>query len=207
MLLNVAMSAAVFSTGALSSIGPCVAPRFIAVAGLTAGRRIGDALLNTTAFVLGLATLYASLGAAAAVVLHDAAFSTAAYYGMAAVLGVSGILQLCRQPACDHRTPESRARGVGGAFLLGASSGISISPCCAPVVGAIASFAGAGGDPAGGALLLICYASGHSLPLFMAAVGAGGVNAVIARHSLRSAASLLAATLMLALCAYYAVLA
>jgi cytochrome c-type biogenesis protein len=209
MLLHITgICAAVFAAGALSSIGPCVAPRFIAVAGLAADRGAREALLYAAAFIAGVAALYASLGAAAAVVLHNAVFSAAAYWVIAAALSIAGVVQLCRRSEhCAHITDVSVSPGLGAAFLLGASSGVAVSPCCAPMLTAIVAYASADGDAIGGALLLFCYAVGHSIPLFAAAAGAGSAGALLTRHSIRSAASLLSGTLLLALGGYYAVLA
>lgn len=200
---------AIFAAGALSSAGPCVAPRFIAVAGLAARRSAREALLYAGAFVGGLTALYASLGAAAAIVLHNAPFTTLTYLCVAAALAVSGFTMLLGRSGvnCEHAARD-RARGsLGGAFLLGGSFGLIVSPCCAPVLTAIVAYAAAGGDPLYGSLLLACYAAGHSLPLFAAAAGAGGAAALLQRYSVRHATALLGGTLMLAVAAYYAVLA
>lgn len=200
--------APVFAAGAVTSIGPCVAPRFIAVAGLSANRGAAHALAGAAAFVAGLACAYASLGALAGLLLHDARIGTAVYAAVAAAFAVGGIATLCsRSSGCAHSHGGGRARSAGAAFLLGASFSFVVAPCCTPIVMAILAYAGSAGDPLYGSALLGVYALGHALPVFAAAAGARGAGRLFEKYAAAHAASLVAGTLMLAISAYYAVLA
>lgn len=200
--------APVFAAGAVTSIGPCVAPRFIAVAGLSANRGAAHALAGAAAFVAGLACAYASLGALAGVLMHDARIGTAVYAAVAAAFAVGGIVTLCaRKERCAHERGALQARSAGAAFLLGASFAFVVAPCCTPIVMAIIAYAASAGDPLYGSALLGVYALGHALPVFAAASGARGATRLAEKYATAHAASLIAGTLMLAIAAYYAVLA
>jgi cytochrome c-type biogenesis protein len=112
----------------------------------------------------------------------------------------------------DHTCGEAcaqakRPRSLGGMFLLGAGSALVISPCCTPVVAAIAGSAAATGSPIRGALLLATYAAGHAAPLFVAGNLGNGVRRLLPRLRNAQAPAIVAAVLLLALGCYYGVLA
>jgi cytochrome c biogenesis protein CcdA len=197
-----------FAAGAVSSVGPCVAPRFIALAGLAAGKPRAQAARIAGAFVAGLTLVYAAFGAIATLLGLAAQLSTYTYWILAALLGLAGLISLWRADApCVHAQVPAANGSVGGAFLLGSAFGLVISPCCAPVAVAIAAYAASSGKFGYGALLLSCFALGHALPILGAGLGAQSVSAVLQRYTVRQAASVVSAALMLALGIYYAVLA
>ncbi len=77
-------------------------------------------------------------------------------------------------------------RGLSGAFLLGASSALVVSPCCAPVIAGIAGLTIAGTRAGDGIVLVAAFSLGHALPLFAAAaVGRTCSDARRARGALR----------------------
>jgi cytochrome c biogenesis protein CcdA len=96
---------------------------------------------------------------------------------------------------------------MGGAMLLGASFALVVSPCCTPLVAGIVAYTSASGSAAYGSLLLVSFALGHALPIIPVAFGVNRAARLLQRHAVRQAASVVSATLMLALSAYYAVLA
>lgn len=197
----------VFAAGALTSVGPCVAPRFIAVAGLTANRSSREGTRVLAYFTIGLVTVYAAFGASASMLPRAAALSTLVYALVAACLAWAGARQLWRpSPACMHSDESQRAYGAGAPFFLGASFGLVLSPCCTPVVAGILTYSAAAGNPLYGSALLACFALGHALPIFGAGAGSHGLSTLLLRHDVRQAACLMSATLMLSLSAYYAVL-
>jgi cytochrome c-type biogenesis protein len=116
---------------------------------------------------------------------------------------------LCRteETHCTTHVPVRRRAGFGGSFLLGASFALVLSPCCTPLVIVILAYTSTSGDPWYGSALLAIFAVGHALPLLGIGAGAQRVGALLARPRLKSATSTAAATLMLSLAAYYAVLA
>jgi thiol:disulfide interchange protein DsbD len=201
----------VFAAGAVTSIGPCAAPRYVALAALVnASRRPWRIIL---AFVAGLVGAYVVIGAAAGALGVLWSASRLVYAALAVVLAVAGIFTLLRGGGASHVHVGADAHEVGsraslgGTFLLGASSAFVVSPCCTPIVAGIAGLTTASGHAGEGVALLATFACGHALPIISAgAVGtriARGLRLVAASH----ASAVVAGTLMLALAAYYGVLA
>lgn len=198
----------VFVAGGVSSVGPCVAPRFIAVAGLASGKSRGQTRALTVAFICGLTAAYAAFGAMSTLLARAMQFSAYTYAAIALVLAGGGLTTLWREgAACSHQHAREQNAGVGGALLLGASFALVVSPCCTPLVLGILAYTSASGSAAYGSGLLACFALGHALPLALVAAGANGMNAVLSRSGVRQAAGVISGTLMLALSGYYAVLA
>ncbi|HEY0384248.1 MAG TPA: cytochrome c biogenesis protein CcdA [Candidatus Elarobacter sp.] len=201
----------VFGAGAMTSIGPCAAPRYVALAAVVNTSRRPSRVV--AAFVTGLVGAYVALGAAAGALGALWSASRIAYIALAVVLAVAGVTTLLRGSASTHAHPHAVAgdagarASLGGTFLLGASSALVVSPCCTPVVAGIAGLTTAGGHTGAGMALLAAFACGHATPI----VAAGALGARIARFVRHLAAShapaVVTGTLMLALAAYYGTLA
>lgn len=198
-----------FLAGAVTSVGPCVAPRFIAIAGMTAGAPRIRVWSLVAAFVAGLTATYAAFGAVSSLLARATAFSTYTYVLVAVALALSGVITLWRDgDRCDHRHEDPERRYTrGGAFLLGASFALVVSPCCTPLVAGILTYTSQAGTPLYGSALLACFALGHALPVLGVASGMSSVSSALGRFSVRQASSVVSATLMLGLAAYYAILA
>ncbi|MGZ3499202.1 MAG: cytochrome c biogenesis CcdA family protein [Vulcanimicrobiaceae bacterium] len=195
--------------GLASSLGPCVASRFVAVAGLAANLDRRSALGTAVAFVAGLTAAYTCFGVAFSLLGRLASLSHAIYWCVAAALCVGGVATIWREkPACSH---AGERRGVspslGGAFLLGAACAFVVSPCCTPLLVGILAYTSEAGDPLYGALLLGLFAVGHAAPVIAAGLGASAAGSFLKRYAMTQAAAVVAGALMLALAGYYAVLA
>jgi cytochrome c-type biogenesis protein len=201
----------VFAAGVVTSIGPCAAPRYVALAAVAnASRRPRSTI---AAFVAGLVGAYVVLGVAAGAVGALWSASALVYVALAIILAVAGIATLIRGDGASHVHEDDTARqagvraSLGGTFLLGASSAFVVSPCCTPIVAGIAGLTTASGHTGTGVALLATFACGHALPI----VSAGALGARLARIlrqvSASHAPAVVAGTLMLALAAYYGVLA
>jgi cytochrome c-type biogenesis protein len=203
----------VFLAGAVTSIGPCMAPRYIAIAAIVNGAR--RPIRPTLAFVLGLVCAFVALGFVAGLLGTLWSVSSSIYLVLALGLILGGCVTLVRavpHQAGDHvcadttpaRGPE---RSLGAIFLLGAASAFVLSPCCTPIVAAVVATSTAIGSPVTGVILLFSYAAGHALPLFFA----GNIGPVAARilppRLMDQAPAIVGAALMLTLGAYYGVLA
>lgn len=198
----------VFAAGALSSVGPCTAPRFMAVAGLASHRHGRSGATLVGAFVGGVVVMYASFGAFASLLGRAVQFSTWVYSTLALALMVAGAVSLWKsENACSHEHTRSQSSDAGATFFLGATSALVISPCCTPLVFGILRYTSAAGDPVYGSALLASFALGHALPILTVGASAGAFSALLTRYAVRRAAAVLSAALMLALGAYYAVLA
>ena len=210
----------VFAAGVAASAGPCVAPRYVAVAALAnAARRPWRVV---AAFVAGLVGAYAALGLAAGALGALWSTSSVMYAVLAAGLALGGVTTLLRDGTRAHRPAgcgraharaseaapaAQRCASLGGTLLLGAASAFVVSPCCTPVLAGIAGLTTLGGRTGEGVALLVTFALGHALPLLAAGAVSSRAAVLLARASGSSAASVVSATLMLALGAYYGVLA
>ena len=195
----------VFAAGALTGIGPCAAPRCVAVAALAnASARPRCAI---AAFVIGLVGANVALGLAGGALGNLLAASGMLYVALALVLGVAGMLVLWRGDAAHLHDVRLRGGSLGGAFLLGVSGALVVAPCCTPVLVSIAGLTTGGGPSVGAAMLLAAFGLGHASPV----VGAGALGTRLARLLRRASAShapaIVSGGLMLALAGYYGALA
>jgi cytochrome c biogenesis protein CcdA len=196
----------VFAAGLVTSLGPCAAPRYVAVA----------ALANSTArpgrtvalFIAGLVGAYVCLGTAASALVAVHAWSTYVYVALALALTIGGAMTLLGPGGSAHtRCASHRRASHGGAFLLGASSAFVVSPCCTPVIAGIAGLTIVSGRAWDGFTLLASFGLGHAAPLAAAAFVSDRLSAVLRKVAASPAPSVVAGTLMLALAAYFGALA
>ena len=182
-----------FLGGMVAGFGPCVLPMLPAVFGYVTGQvadtpgispgtawRKGLALSAT--FVLGMSLLFASVGAAAALLGRALFVGAWAYYVVAAICVVLGLqmLGVINLPfdALNRFLPNTRPerRGFVGAFLFGILFGVVASPCSTPILAAIATIAAARGSVSQGALLLFVYGLGKGVPLMLLGLAAGSLT-------------------------------
>lgn len=200
----------VFAAGCASSIGPCTAPRMIALSSLTFDVSAKVALSRTAAFIGGLACAYACFGVFAALAGRLSTISTYVYLAVAMGLAVGGIWTLCSPSPGHHSCPHAKnaeAAAFGPSFLLGASFAFVLSPCCTPLLMGILAFVGSTGDTLYAASLLAVFAIGHAVPLIAASSGLRALQPVFARFQLEGSMSVISGTLMLSLAWYYLCLA
>jgi cytochrome c biogenesis protein CcdA len=196
-----------FAAGVSTSIGPCVAPRYVAVTALANASPRPMPIIG--AFVAGAIGAYVALGLAFGTLGALWSNSRLLYATLAVALAGGGIATLLRsEVSCNHHHPAPRrSASVGGAFLLGGSSAFIVAPCCTPIVAAIAGSTTLGGRTAEGVGLLVAFALGHTSPLLAAGALGGTLTRLFHAVSLSPASSIVGATLMLALAVYYGVLA
>ena len=190
----------------VTSAGPCVAPRFAAVAGLAAGKSRSHAVKIGTAFCAGLVLGYASFAAAAWIFHAALQYSQLLYAGMACAFAGAALVPLLRS-TCRHDVVVHRVTSVGGAMLLGLGLSLVVSPCCAPVIVAVVAAAAADGNVPHAAVLLACYAAGHAMPLLVLAGVAQKSAAAFSAFATARATTLVTSGVLLGLAGYYAVLA
>lgn len=171
-----------FLFGILSSLTPCVYPVIpITVAYIgsrSEGRGKGHGFLLSLAFVLGLAAVYATLGAVSA--KAGAAFGSLTqtpWVGVPIAL-LFFVLALSMFNLFEFKTPaflanriertkqKSRGGGFVGAFFIGALSGLVASPCIGPLILAILVVVAATGSVLLGFFYLFAFALGMGV-LFM----------------------------------------
>ena len=188
--------ASVFCGGLITSIGPCVAPRYIAISALTGTER--RAVLPIGVFATGLLGAYVSLGWISGALGFLANASTLIYAVLATGLIVGGLWTLVVVP-CQHAHSSTPPRSLGAVLLLGMASAFVASPCCTPIVAAVVSTSAIVGKPTFGAMLLFFFALGHIAPLAAVAFLGGRLRATIVRFAHAQAPAIAGGVLMLAL--------
>jgi thiol:disulfide interchange protein DsbD len=205
-----------FGAGLITSIGPCVAPRYIALAALA--HRAPRPWLTATVFATGIVAAYVMIGVCAGSLAQLQQWSTAIDLAFAAALAAGGLMTLLRDDTHTHtrthvhtqahvansRVAEPRSWTVA---CMGAASALVVSPCCTPVVAAIAGLAAFGARPVEGALLLAAFAAGHVLPLGVVVCAPAGLATTLRSRVSTHAGAVISGTLLLALAAFYGVLA
>lgn len=173
----------VFAAGVVSSASPCALATVPLVVGYVGGQAANDrrrAFIYSLAFVLGLATTFTALGAAAALLGRLMGTLGGPWYValglLAAAMGLHlmGWLPL-RMPSGLNWQPK--VAGTLGALLLGAVFGIVSSPCATPVLVALLGLVATQGEVSYGIALLFVYALGHCLLMLAAGTFTGLVSA------------------------------
>lgn len=188
--------------GISTSVGPCIAPRYLAMVGATSGRDRAACVRVLSAFVFGSVLGYWLVANVAAVAARALAVSAYVYGVIAAVLVASALVSLARGE--KHHCAEAPSQAsLGGILLLGATTALTVSPCCTPMLVALGVMAVH--QPIDATLEVLCYSAGHLAPLGVAALAGGTFSRFPARFSL--AMTTVAAGITLGLGLYYAVLA
>jgi cytochrome c-type biogenesis protein len=193
------------AAGALSSLGPCTAPRLLAVVSCTGSAR--RAPLRVWSFCGGLITGYATLGLSTSLIARLIDIATWTYAALACALLAGGISTLVHADSSTHEhahdTKGKTDANLGATFLLGASFAFVIAPCCTPLVATIAAYTAESGDPSYGAAMLALFALGHSLPIVLAGSSSTAFARILRAAASHQIAAIVSGTLMLALSAFY----
>jgi cytochrome c-type biogenesis protein len=172
---------ALFGAGVASFLAPCVVPLVPAYLGIIVGEAAEDADASkavpaTVIFVLGFATVFATLGVAAGFLgsaLSDVQTWVERIGGVLIVvmgLALLGVLRgpLSREKRLVERLPEGGGRARP--FIVGVAFGAAWSPCVGPLLGAALIVAAESADPIRGAVLLGAYALGIGVPFVLASL-------------------------------------
>jgi len=167
-----------FFAGVVVSFSPCVFPLLpVSVAYIGANdtnsrfKGLGLSLI----YVLGLALTYSFLGAVASLtgrmfgVISSHPFT---YIVVGIVIGISGlfmldVLQL--KSITLVKLPKPKPGNYLSVFFLGLVSGLVVSPCTTPVLGAILGYLALKKNVLYGSALLFCFAYGLGAVLIVAA--------------------------------------
>ncbi|MHA3723122.1 cytochrome c biogenesis CcdA family protein [Leucobacter sp. HY1910] len=175
--MNLTLAGA-FLGGVLTLLSPCsvmLLPAFFAYAFTSTGAL----LARTGVFFLGLATALVPLGLLAGTVGAWVSTNRFELVSVASiVVMVLGLVLLIGVPmpgVMRQRGPESAS--AVAVFALGAVYGLA-GVCAGPLLGAALSFAAFGGSAAFGGVVLLVFAAGMTLPLFVLALVWNRVPAV-----------------------------
>jgi len=180
-----------FLAGVLTSLTPCIYPMIpitaAIVGGTTAGAapRRGRTVALTFTYVLGLSLVYSALGLFAG--LSGTLFGTVSsnpwlYFAMANLLLLAALAMLdvlpVRLPAALTARAATAGDGgrIGGAFLMGAVSGLVAAPCSAPVMAAVLTWVSRTKSAALGFTYLFAFSLGMCALLVVVGLSSGAVG-------------------------------
>jgi len=208
--------AALFGAGVLTSLTPCVYPMIPITASVIAGTaRQGQGRARTVALTLtyavGLATVYAFLGALAGVT--GTLFGTVSASPWA-LLGIGNLLLLFALVMFDvlpvpvpRRALEWAGRREGGSygavFLLGASSGVVAAPCGAPAFAVVLTWVAATGAGLLGFVYLFVFSMGMTAILIAVGLFSGALSRLPRSGRWLVLMKKAAAVIMLGMAQYY----
>jgi thiol:disulfide interchange protein DsbD len=164
-----------FLGGVLVSFTPCVYPLIPVSAGYitvnAAGSRLKGFILSLV-YVGGIAVIYSTLGLFASLTgtifgginSHPATYFI---YGILIILSGLSMLDLFHIKIPDIIRRPALKKGYLSVFLLGLSSGLIVSPCLTPVLGAILAYVATQKNLLYGATLLFSFAYGMGLILIL----------------------------------------
>lgn len=178
--------ATLFGAGVLTSLTPCIYPMIpitasviagTAQAGQSRGRTVG----LTLTYVVGMATLYALLGAVAGVsgtLFGTVSASPWALIGIGNLLLVFALVMLDVLPLPVPRRLMAWAGGQGGGsygavLLLGATSGVVAAPCGAPAFAVVLTWVAATGAGLMGFVYLFVFSLGMTAILVLVGLFSG----------------------------------
>jgi cytochrome c-type biogenesis protein len=193
-----------FTAGLATSVGPCVAPRYLALS-VIAARTTGPARwIRIGSFVAGLLACYALLAAAASLIGQLTTFSRSVYLVLALAFLAFGVHALIVRRSCAHAAKQPSG---AGALLTGTALGLVLSPCCSPVIAMLAAVGVSSGSLATSLSGALAFASGHVAPLVAIGFGFSTFERFAPVRSFSGAGTTISGALALALAAYYALLA
>jgi cytochrome c-type biogenesis protein len=175
------------AAGMVSFASPCVLPLVPAYLGFITGRSAeelhsarGQArveiLTQGLAFVLGLAIIFALLGASASVLGRTLLQNQERLYQIGGVivvifglqmLGITRIPLLARTARVADVTPNVQRTHLG-AFAMGLAFGAGWTPCVGPFLAGLLGLASQQDTVGAGVLLLLVYALGLGIPFLLA---------------------------------------
>ncbi|MCU0692067.1 MAG: thioredoxin family protein [Polyangiaceae bacterium] len=169
---------AAFVGGLLTSLTPCVYPMIavtVSVFGAKQAKSRGQAMLLSTAFVLGIAAMFTPMGLGAGLTgsLFGAALSSKwvvvfiALVFLAMSGSMFGLFEFVLPSKLTNKLATVGGIGYGGAFVLGLISGLVAAPCTGPVLTGILLWIGNTQNPWLGAAALFSFSLGLGVPFWL----------------------------------------
>ena len=191
-----------FAAGVFSFLSPCVFPLIPAYLAQLTGMSFDELqhsrdadqrralIINAFAFVIGLAMVFALLGASASLlgrfffryqtIIERIAGLVIIIFGLH-LLNVIRIPWLVREARADLSQARGRSAGPVGSMLMGGAFGIGWTPCIGPILASILVIASQASTVGLGIALLIVYALGLGLPFILMAIA---LNRATGRNSI-----------------------
>lgn len=178
-----------FTTGFLFSFNPvALAAIPVSLAYVTKSHEQRVALHYAAAFVFGMLLIHVALGAIAALGGLWVQKVLGRYWGLILgplliVLGLAwpGWIKL---PVPQVAIRARRATSVWGAGALGAAFAVAVCPICTPTLVVLLGVAAGAGSITFGVLLLLAFALGRAVPIFLGGWAVGALEALkpLANH-------------------------
>jgi thiol:disulfide interchange protein DsbD len=174
----------VFLGGILSSFTPCIYPLIpitVSYIGATSSGSRRRGFMLSFFYVLGIAVIYSSLGAFAALggrLFGEISANPWTYLVVGIIFFFLGLSMLdifiLPIPAFLRAGGSlSKRKGILGSFLVGMSAGLVVGPCTAPALGAVLVYVGSKQNIFLGMSLLFTFAFGMGLLLMAIGTFAG----------------------------------
>jgi len=167
-----------FVGGLLVCLTPCVYPMIaitVSVFGARQSRSRLHAMGLSTAFVLGISAMFTPLGVVAGYTgsLFGSALASPWVLALVAVVFLAlaasmfGAFDFVLPSSLSNKLAELGGVGYGGAFLVGAVSGLIAAPCTGPVLTGILLWIGETKSASLGAAALFAFSLGLGLPFWL----------------------------------------
>lgn len=183
---------AVYLGGVLVSFTPCVyplAPIIVTYIGTRAEASRTRSLLLAIVYVLGMSLTYTALGAVSALtgrLFGQIQSSPWTYFIVANICIILGLQMLdaitinIPVPAFLGGSPSSSVdrKGYLGSFVVGATSGLIMGPCTAPVLGVLLAFVAAQQNVVYGMVLLFVFSLGMGTLLIVLGTFSGVLSSL-----------------------------
>lgn len=137
-------------------------------------------------FVIGMAAVYAALGAFASLTgtlfgIWAASPWTYIVVGnviLVLALSMLDVFQLPTPQFLTNWNPERKGKGYASALLIGAASGLVVGPCTAPALGAALAYVGTQGNVVFGTSVLFVFALGMGVLMIALGTFSGALAAM-----------------------------
>lgn len=205
-----------FGAGVATSLTPCIYPMIPITAAVLGGggavtRSRRRTALVTLVYVLGLATVYASLGLVAG--LTGTLFGTISAnrwtnlaFGnllLVAALAMFDVIPVRAPVRIGAWAARLGAGSLGGAFLMGATSGLVAAPCGAPAFSAVLVWVAATQSAVWGFICLFVFSLGMTAVLVIVGLLSGTAAAIPRSGAWMVWIKRAAGTLILIMAEYY----
>lgn len=165
----------VFVAGLLTSFTPCVYPVIPLTLGVIGARSAGGrwkGLALSLIYVLGMAIVYAILGAFASLtgkLFGQVGSSPYSYFIVANVCLLFGLsmLGVFQFPQISFSTGPKKIKGIFDVFFAGAVAGLIVGPCTAPVLASVLVYVGSKQNLIYGFSLLFVFGYGVGFLLIL----------------------------------------
>lgn len=198
-------AATAFTAGLATSVGPCVAPRYLALSAIAARATGAARWFRIGSFVAGLLLCYALLAATASLIGRLTALSHIVYVALALGFLVFGLYALVVRRSYAHA--PHRQSSCTGALVSGSALGLVLSPCCSPVIAMLAAVGLSSGSLAASLGDALAFTAGHVVPLVTIGFGFSALERLGPARTFSGAGTTISGGLALALAAYYGLLA